>query len=128
MLKPRLFLLLSALAFPACVVDTDHGDDYGTLVLQWTINRVDDPSECRGVDVMSAHVETFDGHDVADGEAPCENFETQIDLPEDDYHADVVLLDRGGDAATTEVPTDDFSIYAGRDTVIRVDFPEDSFF
>lgn len=128
MLKPRLFLLVSALGFSACVVHSDHPDDYGTLVLEWTINGVDDPSECRGVDSISVHVETADGIFVDDFTEPCESFEALIDLPEDDYHADVVLIDSRGRDATTAVPTDDFPIYPREDTPVHIDFPEDSFF
>lgn len=103
-------------------------EDVGTLNLDWTVLGGQDPGACEavGADVMSIHI--YDSNDdvVASLNEPCENFGVSIDLPEDDYSAEMVLIDPDGGAVSTTSHIDDLEVIAGTELDSGADFDSDT--
>jgi hypothetical protein len=123
-------LVLTPLALCNCtVVDGGHEPAGGVFTVSWSIDDYQDPADCQqsGASTILVTVETRSGARVGEYEAPCEDFDTSIDLPPGRYQGSAVLLDRRGHDRTTEVFLDPFSLYGGDEVPVDIDFPPGSF-
>lgn len=141
-LGPSLSLsmtLLAASMLPlctaGCVVEHDHGPPVvvatsGTMILDWTIENAKIPAECSrfGAVTLQVSIRTRGGLDAGTYTQSCEAFATSIVLPADDYDANALLLDAAGNARTTVVAIQPFSIFGNDQLTIPIDFPLDSFY
>ena len=125
--------LLAALLLGAagCEVHTrseDYVGDEGSLTIDWTLDDTRDPEACDDYDARRLELIIYDERDrVVDTIEPsCYNFEVSIDLPDGVYGVDATLLDRGGADVSTTLSLDSIDVYAGEDTPISIDFPQDS--
>lgn len=134
-----------ALGTSACIVVSEptpqpHGEvgarrippaSQGTLVLRWTIDGSTDPTECTksaSSELEVALVDDQTGHDVGAWRQNCQVFSLSVPLDPGTYSGTARLLDAAGQARTTSVTIDPFSL-RGNDTFeVPVDFPGDSFF
>lgn len=126
----------SSLFGTSCIVATSDPEpaprnEYtGTLVVDWTIDGERDADECDQGDAtwLRLSVFTSSGRHVADFSDACDRFATSVELGPNDYYAEAVLEDADGNARTTPVVIDDFSIL-GRDSLsVPIDFPASSFY
>jgi hypothetical protein len=138
--RPRLLsaALLSLAALQGCVFDVDDDDHdrvdpigyyEGALVVDWTIERAKDPFDCdvnRATEI-AIDLTSVSGRPLDMFRQSCDEFETSIELEEGDYAGYAVLLDPDGFELTTQVDLGAFSIYPDSDTVVRINFPGDSF-
>jgi len=127
----RYWVLAGALALmtPGCIIVDDDEDDTGALTVTWTIQGIDEPSDCAffGFDRLELAVfDFFDDH-VVTTYGYCEDFVVSLDLPEGFYSADATLLDSSNRAATTTQVIDDIDVYEGEELIIPIDFPSRSF-
>jgi len=130
------FLVACALAVstPACVIDADPDPSVvvsrATLVVDWTIQGIADPDLCRLTDaeVLSVVVTTLSGRFVGEFQQSCTAFAAAIDLRPGSYLADIVLLDAFGYELTTPVLIDPFTLLAGDQLFLSIDFPARSFY
>jgi hypothetical protein len=122
-----------ALAFGAssCIVESNDAAPVtrGSLVVDWTINGLRDPDQCDQGDAEAISIIVYyaDGEELAEYQASCRAFATQIDLSPGDYSADAVLLDDTGAERTTVVNLHSFEIFGGDALDIPIDFPASSF-
>lgn len=129
---------LVGLVLPACtatVTPTPTGvviptESTGTLVVDWTLRAGTDPGECTisGAVSIRIHVITNDIVDAGTYEQACGAFATSITLAPGTYQASALLVDAGGQARTTSVPIQPFTIVGADVLHIPIDFPADSFF
>jgi hypothetical protein len=124
--------LLAALAVGAagCEVHTEgeyYGDE-GSLSIDWTLDDTDDPFACDDYDARTLELVIYDEDEgVATTVRPrCDDFDVTIDLPDGVYSLDATLLDRSGQDVSTTLSLDDIDVYAGEDTPLSIDFPQDS--
>jgi hypothetical protein len=118
-----------------CFVETDSPRRHpveaaeGTVTVDWTVDGVKDPSECRQATVseIDVVVQTPEGDVVGEYRQDCETFATSISLPPGDYTANAVLLDGAGTERTTSVDVDPFTVVGGTDLDVPIDFPASSF-
>lgn len=124
-----------ALALSGCVVSTSNdpidtpaaGD--GTLVIDWTINGTTDPNQCS--QSSAATLEIIVVPDVGKSmtfSQDCELFGASIPLAPGRYSASALLVTSSGDARTTTIDIDPFTIYGDDELHTPIDFPADSFF
>lgn len=125
---------LSAVALGGCFIDTDDDDFFpvsrtGSVTVRWSINGTFDPNLCFQASASTLRVDVYFLSGALQGEyiAPCEDFQTRIDLPEGDYFAGA-NLEGGVGTRTTTVDIDPFTIVRGSTIVVDVDFPASSFF
>jgi hypothetical protein len=129
--SPLLFAL--ALGTSGCSIESDSGgsyvgDDAGTLRIRWSLDDSFDPGACDDYDAYDLELVIYDDrHGVASRiKEACDNFDTDVDLPDGVYSVDATLLDSSGHAVTTTLSLDNIDVYAGEDTPLEIDFPVDS--
>ena len=100
------------------------------LTVRWTVDEATDPNLCimGNAAILDLVVTTRDGTLVGAFQAPCDTFATTVStLPPGDYQATARLVDSAGTQRTTSLSMAPFSLIAGTNLVIDVDFPADSF-
>jgi hypothetical protein len=120
-----------ALLASGCSDDDDHDEGRplppigtGTLQFSWTIDGLSDLAACEAVAATAFEIQVFDeGYFVNGAQAPCDAFETSVELYVDDYVSRVTLVDVDGYAVTRRVVEDYFLIEEGQVTRLAVDFP-----
>ena len=132
-----LFVVAAASALTGCEVQAgiDPGpvvvtDDTGSLTIDFTVAGREDGAVCGEWDVAAADIQIIDafGDLVSDVQVNCEDFSRTIDLPEDDYRAEVTLVDANDNALSTTAVVHRLEVLAGTDLEVGVDFPESSMF
>ena len=102
----------------------------GRLTLRWSIDEVKDPNVCvmgQASDIDITVVSATSGTVLGEFQAPCSSFSTTVSsLLPGRYRATARLLD-GGEARTTAVPIDAFTIVENSNLIVDIDFPADSF-
>jgi len=116
-----------------CIVQHDNGPPpapHGTLVVDWTIDELKDPSQCTqsSSDSIEVTVDDLNGDVIGTYEQSCEAFAESITLSPGDYTASAIMVDGSGKARTTAVSIARFSIYGNDQLDIPIDFPANSFF
>lgn len=97
------------------------------MQFSWTVGGASDLAACEAVEATAFEVQVFDqGWFVTGAQAPCEEFETTLELYVDDYVSRVTLVDADGYAVTRRVVEDYFEIEEGEVTRLSVDFPDAS--
>jgi len=111
---------------PPLVVDRPPG----RLTLRWSVDEVKDPNVCimgQASDIDIVVVTSSGGDLIGEFQAPCSAFSTTVStLLPGTYRATARLLD-GGEARTTAVPIDAFTIVENSNLIVDIDFPADSF-
>jgi hypothetical protein len=128
-LQASPLLVALAIGSAGCEVHSSgSGSDEGSLTLDWTLDDTDDPVACDDYDARTLEVIVYDdyGSVATRVHPPCDAFEASIVLPDGVYSIDATLLDRSGNDVSTTLPVDDIDVYAGEDTPISIDFPQDS--
>ena len=84
-----------ACALPGCLIVDDDSDDPGAMTLAWTVEGLQEPSDCAfyGIDRLELTVYDIFDDAVVTSYALCEEFELSIRLPEGYYSADATLID-----------------------------------
>jgi hypothetical protein len=102
----------------------------GTLVVDWTIRSTKDPADCSlsGAASIQIHIVTIDLVDAGTYAQSCGAFATSITLAPGQYQASALLVDVAGQARTTSVPIQPFTIVGADVLNIPIDFPANSFF
>lgn len=134
--KPILLTsVCCALLVTGCSDDHDDDDQRGslpprgtgTLQFNWTIGGESALAACEAVEATAFEIQVFDqGFFVTGAQAPCDEFETTVELYVDDYVSRVTLVDAEGYAVTRRVVEDYFLIEEGLVTRLAVDFPTGS--
>jgi len=104
------------------------GGQAGNLRLTWTVEGESSENACRKVGASEVEVTVYDesGTRVATIEAPCEDFDATLGLPEGTYHADVKLVDADRNPASTTLPLEDLDVREGTELTSDIDFPKAS--
>jgi hypothetical protein len=136
-----VFLLVGSAmlaALPACTTTVEPAptavvvptESTGTLVVDWTIQLRTDPADCAlaGAASIEVHVVTLSVIDAGTFQQSCDAFSTSIVLAPGTYEASALLLDGAGQARTTSVPIQPFTIVGADVLHIPIDFPANSFF
>jgi hypothetical protein len=131
-----LFVLASTSALTGCQFEADVGpgvvvtNDTGSLTIDFTVAGREDGAVCGEWGVAAADIQIIDafGDLVSDVEVTCDDFSGTIDLPEDDYRAEVTLVDANGAALSTTAVVHNLEVIAGTDLEVGVEFPESSMF
>jgi len=132
---PILFSTLCCLVAAGCSEDDDdwippsspRPSAVGNVEFSWTIDGRSDAAACELVAATAFEVVIFDeGFFVTEVEAPCDVFQTNLELYVDDYVARTTLVDGFNDLATGRLVTDFFVIREGEVTRLSVDFPSGS--
>jgi hypothetical protein len=118
-----------ACALPGCLIVDDDDDDPGTMTLGWTVEGLQEPSDCAfyGIDRLELTVYDFFDDAVVTSYALCEEFELSIRLPEGYYSADATLIDGLDRAVTRTQLIDSIDIVEDEELFIPIDFPARSF-
>lgn len=133
--KPILLTSLCCALLASGCADDDGYDERrplpppgtGTLQFNWTIGGASDLAACEAVEATAFEIQVFDqGFFVTGAQAPCDEFETTVELYVDDYVSRVTLVDAEGYAVTRRVVEDYFLIEEGQVTRLAVDFPTGS--
>jgi len=97
--------------------------------VRWTLNETADPNICiqAQAPTMDIVVTTVGGQFIGEFQAACEAFGTSITLSRGSYGASARLLGTGGQARTTTLNIDPFTIVENSSLVVDIDFPADSF-
>jgi len=108
--------------------DDDYYEDEGSLSLDWTLDDTDDPRACDDYEAYDLELIIYDdrGGVASRISPPCDEFGVSIDLLDGVYSLDATLVDRSGRDVSTTLKLDDIDVYAGEDTPISLDFPQDS--
>ena len=109
-------------------IDTPLPGD-GALVVDWTINGSTDPNQCN--QSSAATLEIIVVPDVGNAmtfSQDCEYFGASIPLEPGRYSASALLVDSSGNARTTTVDIDPFTIRGDDELHTPIDFPASSFF
>lgn len=110
-------------------VDTTPLAGEGTLVIDWTINGSTDPNQCN--QASASKLEIIVVPDVGRSSTfsqDCDLFGASIPLDPGVYSASALLVDSSGDARTTTVDIDPFTIRGDDELHTPIDFPASSFF
>jgi hypothetical protein len=125
--------LVLALSLAGCEVRAysdrdDYYEDEGSLSIDWTLDDTRDPRACDDYDAYDLELILYDDRgSVASRLSPaCDDFGLTIDLLDGVYSLDATLVDRSGHSVSTTLKLDDIDVYAGEDTPISIDFPQDS--
>ena len=118
-----------ACALPGCLIVDDDSDDPGAMTLAWTVEGLQEPSDCAfyGIDRLELTVYDIFDDAVVTSYALCEEFELSIRLPEGYYSADATLIDGLDRAVTRTQLIDDIDIIEDEELFIPIDFPARSF-
>jgi hypothetical protein len=102
----------------------------GTLIVDWTIELRSDPTDCALVaaSTLQVHVFTVSGADAGTFAQTCTAFSTSIVLDPGSYSATAQLLNDAGQARSTAVAIQPFTLVGNDVLHTPVDFPADSFF
>lgn len=102
----------------------------GTLVVDWTLAGAKIPADCSrfGATEIRISIVTEDGLDAGTYAQACETFATSITLAADRYTANALLVDAAGNARTTVLAIQPFSIFGDDQLSVPIDFPENSFY
>lgn len=125
---------LVAVLLGACSEDDDWGRPRpppgggpaatGTLIFDWSIEGAKDVEACDEAGAVSFQAIIVDeGFVIGDVSAPCEDFETSVELYVDDFLSRASLLDADGVPALGRIIEDLFTIGDGQVTRILMDFP-----
>jgi hypothetical protein len=130
-LQASPILVALALGASGCEVHTGgdaYTDDEGSLTVDWTLDDTDDPDACDDYEARSLEIIIYDEREsVASRIHPrCDDFDAEVYLPDGVYSIDATLLDGSGGDVSTTLSVDDIDVYAGEDTPISLDFPQDS--
>lgn len=127
-----LLLALSVVSVAGCFIETTENPPTrvvsdGTLTLRWQINRTVDPNQCfqgsaERIRVFAVQADGFRREYVA----RCQDFATTITLPQGTYTGEAFLEGPAG-RRTTSVTLGQVPIISGRNVVVEVDFPSNSF-
>jgi len=117
-----------------CVVSTNDptggaivGD--GTLVVDWTISGSTDPNLCNQSSATTLEIIVVpESGQSSTFSQDCEAFGTSITLAPGNYSASALLVDSNGNARTTTVDIDPFTIRGDDELHTPIDFPSSSFF
>jgi hypothetical protein len=101
-----------------------------TLVVDWTIELRTNPADCSlsGAATIQIQVITTSGLDAGTYEQACSAFSTSITLAPGSYSASALLVDAVGQARTTSVIIQPFTLLGNDVLHTPVDFPAASFF
>jgi hypothetical protein len=128
---------LLAVALPGCFVEA--GSDapppppppsVGQLTLRWTVDEVADGNVCimgqaAAIDIV---LSMTDGRPAGEYQANCSDFSTNMStLQLGGYVGTARLIGSSGQARTTTLQIDPFTIVSGSPLVIDIDFPASSF-
>src|SRR5438552_2331219 len=100
----------------------------GTLTIDWTIDGRTDPNQCNQAVSTSIEITIFSSSGSAVGtyQQACASFATSITLPAGTYTANALLIDSAGNARTTTIAVNPFTL-RGNDTLnVPIDFPASS--
>ena len=124
-----------ALALTGCFVGTSRSDPPvvvvgdGALVIDWTINGVTDPNQCRQASATTLEIIVVPSGGLASTfSQDCEAFATSITLAPGTYSASAVLVDADGTARTTQIDIDPFTLHGDDELHAPINFPASSFF
>ena len=96
----------------------------GTLRLSWTIDGRAAASDCDALGANGFEAELEDhGLALFEIEAPCDDFEIEVEVPEGSYRARTRLVDAFDRSRTWRIQTVGFTVREGDVTSISVDFP-----
>lgn len=96
----------------------------GTLVFDWSIEGRKDADACDEVGALTFEAIVVDeGFVIGDVSAPCEDFETSVELYADDFLTRSSLLDVEGVPALRRIIEDIFVIAEDKVTRLVMDFP-----
>jgi hypothetical protein len=128
---PLGLVLALGLGLTGCEVHTHDGyydDDEGSLSIDWTLDDTDDPRACDDYDAYDIELIIYDdrGSVASRIHEPCDSFAVSVDLLDGVYGLDATLIDRAGHDVSTTLMLEDIDVYAGEDTPISIDFPQDS--
>lgn len=120
----------SAIATTSCIVDAEAepmpaAPSEGTLTVAWTINGSADPDQCNQSSADTIRITVEPGGTF---EESCAAFSAGVALEPGTYAASAVLLDANGNARTTSVEIDPFTVGGGDDVTAPIDFPASSFY
>jgi hypothetical protein len=131
-LRAAPLALVLSLGLVGCEVraygDDDYYEDEGSLSVDWTLDDTDDPRACDDYDAYDLELIIYDerGGVAARISPACDEFGVSIDLLDGVYSLDATLIDRSGRDVSTTLELEDIDVYAGEDTPISLDFPQDS--
>jgi hypothetical protein len=130
-LQASPLLIALAIGAPGCEVHTggsSYAGDDGSLTIDWTLDDTDDPFACDDYGARTLEIIIYDEYESVEStiRPPCDSFEASIDLLDGVYSIDATLLDRSGTDVSTTLSIGDIDVYAGEDTPISIDFPQDS--
>lgn len=130
--RPRLFRYARwgslAAAASLALLGACAKEEVGTLTLDWTVLGGQDPGACDAVGADAMSIRIYDSNDdvVASIAQPCEDFSYSVDLPEDDYSAEMVLVDSDGVAVSSTSHIDDLRLIADTELATGADFGSDT--
>jgi hypothetical protein len=126
-----------AVGLPGCLVEASSNGPpppppptVGQLTLRWTVDEVADGNVCimgqaAAIDIA---LSTTDGQPAGQFQADCTAFSANMStLQPGEYVGAVRLIGSNGQARTTTLQVNPFTIVSGSQLVIDVDFPADSF-
>lgn len=102
----------------------------GSAVMRWSVEESVDPDACNAHGATTFHVSLYNGVGAFAGEwvQDCTTFATTIyGLDPDDYTGHAELTDSSGQARTTSVSLEPFTVVGDSSTTVTIDFPADSF-
>jgi hypothetical protein len=132
-----VIVLAAAALLTGCEIDAgiDAGpvvvtDGIGSLTVGFTVAGREARDVCADFGVAAADIQVFDsfGDFVTDVEVDCNDFSGSIDLAEDDYRAEVTLVDANDNAVSTTAIVRRLDVIADTDLEVGVDFPANSIF
>lgn len=117
---------------PGAIVDpnTPPGSGTAKLVIDWAIQGKQEPDFCTlaNVELINVELRRADGRALLPRTADCIAFRGTFMLPPGDYAGSVWLLDDKGQARTTAVPLDPFTLEDRQEVSRLIDFPSGSFY
>lgn len=101
----------------------------GSLTVQWTISGRREPLDCGGlgIDRFRVSLTAVGGTATEPWDAPCDAFQTSLDLSPGAYSGEAVMVDRLDRPVTLSLPLDEVEVVAGREALVAIDFPMAAF-